>query len=397
LGLKILSIPSFFTKEGNFFIQQAIALQDKNVVTDILVNKNTTLRYLRPGFFMKTYNSFEHIKTNGLDIFYHPYWILPGKKQISPCRWSNKLLKLFDQYVNITGMPDIIHAHSVIWAGYAASLIADKYKLPYLITEHRGRFVDNPYAHKVLKNTGYKTLIKTGLDHAKKIIIVNNSIKSGLLAFSNVPEHNISCIPNMVDTSFFVPIKTQRTDKPFTFFSLGELTNIKGMDILIRAFSKFIAQKNMDVQLRIGGSGPQEQNLRKLAKDLGVFKKISFTGTLNNEEVLAEYQNAHAFILTSRFESFGVVFIEAMSAGLPVIGTRCGGPENIITKDTGYLANVDDIDNIAGLMEQMIEKYNTFDGHKIRSHVIKLYSKEIVADKLAKTYKEIYDNHSIKK
>ena len=100
------------------------------------------------------------------------------------------------------------------------------------------------------------------------------------------------------------------------------------------------------------------------------------------EEISPLIQQSKVFILTSRYETFGIVYIEAMATGTPVIATRCGGPEDIVTSENGILVNVDDVDETANAMRKMMVKYTKYDKKMISENAIKLYSQETIGNQI---------------
>ena len=104
------------------------------------------------------------------------------------------------------------------------------------------------------------------------------------------------------------------------------------------------------------------------------------------DKLLEEYQTANAFVLASRFEAFGVVFIEALSAGLPVIGTKSGGPEEIINDANGILVDINNVDQLSNAMEVLYKNYNMYNPEIIRKYAIDNYSEDIIADQIIEKY-----------
>jgi glycosyltransferase involved in cell wall biosynthesis len=165
----------------------------------------------------------------------------------------------------------------------------------------------------------------------------------------------------------------------------------KGFDILLKAF----ALLKSNVQLRLGGDGPELNNYKMLARDLNIDKNITWLGQLNKEEALLEYQNCDAFVLASRHESMGVVFAEAMACGKPVIGTICGGPEEFIDDPIGYLVSIDDINSLQNAMENMMINHSRFDPGIIRSKFETRFCSRVVASGIRKVYDEVIGTHKV--
>ena len=106
--------------------------------------------------------------------------------------------------------------------------------------------------------------------------------------------------------------------------------------------------------------------------------------------VLQALQNSDAFVLSSEYETFGVVLIEAMSCGLPVISTKCGGPESIIINDKlGLLVEKNNVNALSNGMNDILNK--KYDSQDIREYVIGSFSQIAIANKLKVVYKEIID------
>ena len=166
---------------------------------------------------------------------------------------------------------------------------------------------------------------------------------------------------------------------------------LKCFDILIRAFAELIQGGYTDIQLRILGRGDEKPGLEKLARDLNIEDKVIFAGRLSREAVRDELQAANCFVLASRFEAFGIVLIEAMATGLPVIATRSGGPENIIKPEYGYLVDTENVNELAQAMRKMIEKYPSFDQTRIRKGALDRYGHT----RIAKQYIELLTELSI--
>ena len=134
--------------------------------------------------------------------------------------------------------------------------------------------------------------------------------------------------------------------------------------------------KKKDAYLVIAGAGEERKNLEKLIASLGLEKKVSLFGKANREEVRVLMQQANSFVLSSKIETFGVVLIEAMACGIPVVSTKCGGPNKIVDADTGVLCD----STVSGLSEAMLDvMLKKKDGHLIRKKAVERYSKGYVS------------------
>ena len=132
------------------------------------------------------------------------------------------------------------------------------------------------------------------------------------------------------------PLPENRDKGSQTILFVGRLIASKGVDDLIDAFH-FVRQSLPDVKLRIVGGGPQQQNFRKRAEDLGVADEVCFAGPKYGTDLQVEYRNCDVFVLPSKFiksdpatEALGLVLIEASMHGKPLIGTKIGGIPEIV-------------------------------------------------------------------
>lgn len=277
------------------------------------------------------------------------------------------------------GKADIIHAHVGFPAGHIARIISEKEKIPYVITEQMSPFPHPYYADKHGHLIGK---LSQAYQHASQNIAISQALAK---AITNHHVPNISIIPNLVDEDFFKPAPRKKPHGKFTFFTLGRMVPQKGIDILLRAFSKL----QTDAVLRIGGEGPYLSSYKKMADDLKISDKIQWLGLLNKSAALQEFQQCDAFVLPSRHESMGVVFAEAMACGKPVIGTVCGGPEEFIDAATGLLVPVEQAEPLTEAMEKMITNIPNFDAEVIRKKFEVQFSGSVVSKQIFDIYRKV--------
>ncbi len=158
--------------------------------------------------------------------------------------------------------------------------------------------------------------------------------------FSNqYPASSWQYLPNILGEAFLranVAAARPEADRPFVFLCVARLSPQKGIDLLLEAFAEaFCGAQN--VRLRLVGDGPLLASLEHLGARLGIAPQIDFVGDLSADGVRAEMEAADAFALASRFETFGVVVIEALACGLPVVSTASGGPDHLIDASNGLL------------------------------------------------------------
>ena len=155
--------------------------------------------------------------------------------------------------------------------------------------------------------------------------------------------------------------------------------------MLIKAFSRIDDKKT---KLIIIGDGPEKDNLLRLCKEEGVEDRVSFKGRHSREEIVSFYKECSAFVLASHSETFGVAYIEALAMGIPVIATRCGGPESFMNLDCGYLVDVGDVNGLVEAMNRIQSEYGKFSSQQIREYVRSRFSGNVVAKQLEAIFEE---------
>jgi len=392
---KILILPSWYLPDGGgFFKDHAEALHHGEFKVEVLVNR---VLGLSSHTFSQILNSMSTtVNIEGpLKVIRSGYLRWPKMEKKNVIGWVNKYLRMFQEYVDTYGKPDIIIAHSTIWAGYVASRIKQEFQIPYIVVEHRSRFARDIEATQKMIREWYFPYIRSSLAHADRIITVSQAIDSQLISISPGIRNKISTIPNLIDTNFFVPPPVRRQKDPFIFLGTGILEDVKGFDILIQAFSRFVENHEGEFFLRIGGRGGKYRKLKQLARRFGVADRVTLHGYVPREEVKREMQMANLFILPSRFEAFGVVLIEAMSTGCPVISTYSGGPEFIVKDIDGILVEPDDVGKLTEAMTSIYDNYEKYDPDKIREDVVENYTITVIRDKYHSLINEILDEKSL--
>ncbi|HNV44552.1 MAG TPA: glycosyltransferase, partial [Exilispira sp.] len=178
---------------------------------------------------------------------------------------------------------------------------------------------------------------------------------------------------------------TSANRKGYYFCSVGNLRKIKGYDLLLKAFYKAF-KDNDEVFLRIAGSGPLKKELEQLSKELSLTQKIEFLGSLKKDQVYKLLENSDCFVCSSLFETFGISIIEALSSGLPVIATSCGGPEDTIDETNGILVPPNDVEELSKALLWIYQNHSTFDRERIKKDAMVNFGEKTVVAKLVNLY-----------
>ena len=378
--MHIMFIPSWYSNvrnkvHGSFFKEQALELQKAGVKVTVAYNEVWPLTMLGKIHEEKglKYNVEDGLKT----YRYKNYNYIP-KNPLMFKVFNKRMEKLYKEIVKKEGAIDIIHAQSSLWGGISAAYIAEKYNIPLVITEHSS-VERGPYVKK-----SYIPFICDSYKKAQKVITVGNGLKNEIESLSG--RQDIEVIGNLVDLSKFT-IKKRIKNEKFIFFSLAFLEGEKGFDTLIKSFAKKF--KDKEAVLYIGGDGSQRSWLEALTVENGVKDQIIFLGALSRDDVSKWMNKCYCFVLPSRYETFGVVYIEALASGRPVIGALNGGAEDIINNLNGYLIPIDDIDILAEKMIEVYDNIESYDEEEIRIDCLKRFSPKVIVNKIISVYKEV--------
>lgn len=287
------------------------------------------------------------------------------------------IVKLYDRAYSNRKKPDLIHAHFTE-VGAIASQLSQSRSVPLVVTEHSSAVAD-----ETLK-PGFRTVVEMAYGNADALIAVSSPLAK---IIKERYGYESFIVPNVIGEGDFFKIVRKRHN-PFTFVFTGAIIQHKGIFILLEAF-KSVTEELHDVGLKIIGDGEKSGEVKKWIHDNRLSSKIKTYGRLNRSEIADVYSECDCFVLPSFFETFGVVYIEALAAGLPVIGTRCGGPEDIIDESTGILVNCDDVGALREAMINMYKNSSKYDSSKLREDVCKKYSEEAIAKKLIDIYQDV--------
>ncbi len=383
-------IPSWYPPNGGeFFRGHSQGLAAGGAAVTVLAGPNTSIRDFP---FTTPWSAFStrHTTTDGLQEIVRRYWNIPLLDRPNALGWIHMMVSFAERQIRKQGTPQLLQVHSSLWGGVVAARLQRRHGIPYVITEHRSRFVYNSPEARALFLPWHDELLHEAFAGASRIITVSPSLNSRILHYVPEKKQQILSIPNMVDTDFFTPSPTRAagSNRTFTFFSLAHHIRLKGLDTLLEAFA-LAAQKEQNIRLIIGGHGPETPALKQQCSQLGINDQVAFAGALSAIQVREQMQQADAFVLPSRFEAFGVVFIEALACGIPVIAARAGGPESFITPTTGLLTEPDRPGQLAEAMLAMRENHHLYHAGHIRQYAIDAFGPQAVAAKYLEVYQQI--------
>ncbi|AXV40950.1 glycosyltransferase family 4 protein [Methanobacterium sp. BAmetb5] len=281
---------------------------------------------------------------------------------------------------------DVIHVQWPIPNGLGGIFLKKIYGIPYINTihgeeVHLSKRYHLLFALRWLVNNSSKT-------------ITNSTATRKFCLEAGLDGDKIEVIPFGVDTDFFRPLEVYKDENIFQILSVGYLIERKGFEYLIRAMPQ-VLEEHANARLKIVGSGPLESELKELIYELELGDEVEIVKNISDDELLMVYNSADLFVLPSivdsqgNTEGLGVVLLEAMACGLPVMGSNVGGiPDIIRDGETGILFIEKDSSMIAEKINLALE--NKPQMEKIATNGINEVKMKFSWDTIAKEYLDFY-------
>ena len=302
--------------------------------------------------------------------------------------YVNKFKEAIDSEIELF-KPDIIHAQHLWITPYVSSLTGIKYVATVHGTDLKGFVRDERYHKYALK----------GAQFADKVITISQEVDKETKDLYKICDDKRVMIFNGYDKEIFNLEKNNRVEilskydinhitKNVVTFA-GKLTHFKGVDVLLKASKIYEKKLNYDVTTIIIGNGELYGELNKLKKELQL-QNVYFIGHVNQIELAKLYNVSDVNIVPSRNEPFGLVAIEAMACGAPVIGTNQGGLKDIVTDEVGKLVEVeDDIDLADAIVYELQERKSSERRIIVNRYVRSKFSLEKSIEKVVEVYREV--------
>lgn len=375
--MHILEIPSFFPPYGGLFcLDQAKALASVGHEVRIIANVQLSIKR-SIGDYVFAKSSCKPLQPDGIMVWYKQTRGLPKLTRVNMRRWVNGVMRMFEQYISVYGKPDILHAHCVKWAGYAAMLISRKYGIPYVITEHLPKMIYADEFKGDISSLWQIPLLKEALAEARVVIPVAAELVDDVACYFGT-DYRRTEISNTIDTDFFAYKEREKT-KNRTFCCVADYIPRKAYDILLQAFDRFAAT-HTDAKLLIAGRGTDSDACLRAIKSMQCHDRVSVLGMMDKAGVRRILYRSHCLVLASRSEAQPLVLLEAMSTGMQTIATECT-PRSLRIEGGCTIVPIDDA---GALQRAMSDVYETDlpDGRALSAKVAALASPSAVGKKI---------------
>jgi len=299
--------------------------------------------------------------------------------------------------------PDIIHIHHPFVLSSPAIMYGKKLGIPKILTLHT-QYEQYAYyiapipqklTHEAIKriifNLAYKIDCITTPSGSMKELIKSYGIKN-----------RIEVIPNAIELDSFRQkdeLKCSEIRKRYNLkeddkviLYVGRVAQEKSIDKIIEALAITKRKGISNVRLLIVGGGPAIEELKNLVRSLQIEEQVIFTGEVKNEEIRHYYKIAYLFTIASTSETFGIVIIEALASGIPVLAVRAPGAVDILTDGLDGLLVDDDVEKFANALDKIIREPELRE--RLSQGALKTserYSIDIVSERMLNLYREVME------
>ena len=381
--IHVLILPSNYPDSQNdisvsFFREQVLSLKEHILNVGVIhIKLFSFLNFSK----LRLLPDFNYESDNGINTFRITYIKLVVFSEYFKIKLIKCLgLFYFKKYIKIYGKPDVIHCHNFHYAAYISELIFDRYQIPFVITEHDSRFFTNN--------------LKFNLKDISRIANKASLCLAVSSKFCDLLTHKIPNSPfwhvhhNIVSKIFFEENMNLSKKDAFVFISIGRLIKHKNVDLVLKSF-KIFNDKYPSSILKIVGDGPEMNFLKDEVFKLKITNNVVFLGELSRREVVDELKHSHIFVSGSIYETFGVVFIEALAQGLPVLSTPCEGVFDIVNDQNGIIISSITPSDMSKAMFLIFDNFDNFNKRQIIDECQFKFSEETQSKRLIEYYQKV--------
>lgn len=372
--MKVVFIAPWNYKYGNFYL-------NGNGIEQQIIGISKVLQNLGFEVYILTRTKKQFMDLNNIPII-----------EI-PTRSNDSMFSYIDYSINAAKYikkmnPNIVHLTEIITAYFTSKL-----KNPKIYTVHTVPNEEMKLYRKRSKLAHYfvaatlKKIEKSVFKNSDAIVILNETLERHLMEY----KYKMSYIPNGIDINSY-----SNCSEDATILYAGRLSPLKNVETLIYAFSK-IESLYPTYKLQIIGSGNDKSNLEEITRSLNLKRRVEFIENVPNDVLKKYLARCTIFVLPSLFETFGIVVIEAMASGKPVIASNIPGPNDIITNGhDGILFDSKNVDELEYYLIKLInDPYLRMKIGSNAKQTITKYSYDNITNEYLKIYASLVENNNV--
>jgi glycosyltransferase involved in cell wall biosynthesis len=282
---------------------------------------------------------------------------------------------------------DLIHAHFTYPDGWVAARLGQEHGVPVVITEHSSWRTWADREQKVLERARWAVSqcaahVSVGSVLCKEM----NEVGGG--------QNNLHTIHLGVDQAVFTLPPPGSVRKRDQILFVAAVRQFKGLDVLLDAFARMVREGRKEHLVVVGevlfsAYRKTYDEAKAQARALGLDGRVTFLQGLEPAEVARQMQESAILVSASRRETLGMVMVEALACGTPVVATRSGGPQDYITPEVGVLVPLEDPDALARGMVEVLDRQDDYAPQKLRAHILRKFAWNSVTSEYLGLYKHI--------
>jgi len=333
-------------------------------------------------------NAFENV--NGINIYRTKIFFRKSRDAATFLSMLSFLLTGFIKGFNLCrkNRYDVINTHFAVPSGPLGYLMGKLFRIPNVLSLHGGDIYDPSKKLSPHKSVVFSRVVKFILNKADRIVAQSSNTRDNTVKYYN-PVKEVEIIP----LAFHPPVvagsnreKLAMDKDSFYFITIGRLVKRKSIDTILQAMSEI---NNKKIKLLVVGDGPEMDFLKNMTKTLNLNERVKFPGYIADEEKYSYLNNSDAFILTSLHEGFGIVFMEAMFIGLPIVCTNHGGQVDFLKESQNAL--LIDVGDVEACKKSMMKIYKDKELYKLMARNNKKKVKDFYAENVASEYLKIFN------
>jgi D-inositol-3-phosphate glycosyltransferase len=275
---------------------------------------------------------------------------------------------------------DLVHSHYWL-SGRVGKWAQESWEVPHLFMFHTVGAVKNSTVGSE-KEPELRTATEKHLArNCERILVATDKERDHLIQYYGASPQTIGVVPCGVNLDLFSPWDRAKARQELGFAQeesivlfVGRFAPLKGIDRLMEAMCHLQHHQRLRLII-VGGDGsdtPEFQGLQKLALNLGIQEGVTFVGRIEQDNLPAYYSAADVLVVPSYYESFGLVALEALASGTPVVATKVGAMESILTEGTtGQVVSNGSPRLLAKSIEKFISGSNGLSAHEVRASVLR--------------------------
>ena len=283
---------------------------------------------------------------------------------------------------------DVIHAHAALPCGHAAALLSRRLNIPFVVTVHGLDVFNNCHFGGI--PAAWRRKVSVDVYRAARNVVCISGKVQEILKTGTPAETCSTIVHNGVDPSLFSPNPAEGGPFDPEILIVGTLLRSKGHELVLRALGKLRASFPQ-LQCRIIGEGPDRARFEALARELGIGQQVQFVGRQSRSEVAEAMRRCSVFVLPSRNEGLGCVYLEAMSSGKPVIACHGQGIAEVIDHEkNGWLIPADGLEQLVQGLSVLLGSPEVCAriGTAARQTILERFTLSHQAQQLAKIYRQ---------